>query len=197
MTHYYDEDQTSKLRITKINTTLLENSFDLYTASGVFSIKKVDRGTEVLIKNAIIKDSWNILDLGCGIGVIGIAIKLAFPKTKITMSDINKRAIKITKKNLKLNKISDIEPIHSDLFENITGKFDTIISNPPTHAGREICFKIIEESPKYLNSGGLLQIVARHNKGGNELSKKMEKVFGNIKHTARKSGFRVYVSEKK
>jgi 16S rRNA G1207 methylase RsmC len=55
---------------------------------------------------------------------------------------------------------------------------------------------LIEESKNYLKQKGSLQIVARHNKGGKTLSKKMEEVFGNIKVIAKKSGYWVYMSVK-
>ena len=57
-------------------------------------------------------------------------------------------------------------------------------------------FRMIEESHQYLEAQGLLQLVARHNKGGRQLEKKMEEVFGNVKQIAKKSGYRIYVSEK-
>ena len=46
----------------------------------------------------------------------------------------------------------------------------------------------------YLKKNGLLQLVARHQKGGKSLEKKMKEVFGNVKVVSRKSGYRVYVS---
>ena len=110
------------------------------------------------------------------------------------MCDINRRAIKLVKMNLKLNNI-DAEVIHSNLYENINEKFDTILSNPPQSAGKETCFKIIREAPKYLKKYGLIQIVARHNKGGRTLKEFMKKVFGNVEDIAKKGGYRVYVSK--
>ena len=74
--------------------------------------------------------------------------------------------------------------------------FDVILSNPPQTAGKELCFKLIEESKNYLKYNGSLQLVARHKKGGNTLSKKMEEVFGNVKVIAKKSGYFVYLSVK-
>jgi 16S rRNA G1207 methylase RsmC len=55
---------------------------------------------------------------------------------------------------------------------------------------------MIEGSKSHLERNGLLQLVARHNKGGKDLSKKMNEVFGNVKETAKGSGYRIYVSEK-
>ena len=113
---------------------------------------------------------------------------------KVTFSDINERAVKITRINLKLHKLK-AEVVQSDRFENIKEKYNTILLNPPQTAGKELCFRLIEDSKKHLNKNGTLQVVARHNKGGKELSKKMKEVFGNIIEIAKGSGYRIYASE--
>ncbi len=155
---------------------------------------KLDKGTKLLIENYIVEPGWNVLDFGCGIGVIGIAVKLLNPSTKVMMSDVNQRAVMISKKNTKLHNL-DIKVIKSDLYSKITDKFDTILVNPPQTAGRDICFQIIDNAKSHLREKGLLQLVARHNKGGSVLEKRMNEVFGNVKQIAKGSGYRVYVSE--
>lgn len=72
----------------------------------------------------------NILDLCTGSGAIGLTLKSLLPSSNVTLSDISKEALIIANKNkteLNLN----VNIIESDLFKNITGKFDVIISNPP------------------------------------------------------------------
>lgn len=197
MKHYFSEYQDSELKLKKIKVILRDRSFEFHTGSGVFSKDKVDKGSELLINSCIVKKKWKILDLGCGYGVVGIAIAKSFPTTEIVMVDVNKRAVKLARMNLKLNKVDNVKVLDSDLFEKMNQKFNTIIVNPPQKAGKEICFKIIEESKDYLEKGGLLQLVARHNKGGKTLEQKMKGVFGNVKEMAKKGGYRVYISRKK
>jgi 16S rRNA G1207 methylase RsmC len=55
---------------------------------------------------------------------------------------------------------------------------------------------LIEDSKIHLKKGGSLQLVARHNKGGASLGKKMEQVFGNVKVIVKKSGYCVYMGVK-
>lgn len=91
--------------------------------------------TEELILLAIklIKENGkyhNILDLCCGSGFIGIALKKAFPSLNIIQSDISNAAIKQTLINLKINNLKN-NVIKSNMFHNIYQKFDVIISNPP------------------------------------------------------------------
>ena len=191
--HYYSEKQTSKLRIKELNINLRGNKLKFYTGSGIFSIGEIDKGTYLLIDKCIIKDNWSVLDLGCGYGCVGIA--LANEVSSVLMTDINERAVKLSRMNIKINKLENIKVIKSDLYKNVKKKFDTIITNPPTLAGRKVCFDIIEGAKEHLNKGGLLQLVARHNKGGKILEAKMKEVFGNVKDIAKKSGYRVYISK--
>jgi 16S rRNA G1207 methylase RsmC len=193
--HYYSEKQTSILRITEIEIALKGNNLKFSTGSGVFSIGKIDRGTRLLIEKCIIEPDWEVLDLGCGYGPVGISIAKAFPSTSVLMTDINQRAIKLSRMNIKQNNIQNIKTKQSDLYNKITEKFDTIITNPPQSAGKQVCFEIIKQAKDHLKKGGLLQLVARHNKGGKELEKKMKEVFNNVKDTAKKSGYRIYVSK--
>nr|WP_242855952.1 methyltransferase [Ruminiclostridium josui] len=68
------------------------------SVSGVFSFDtKIDRASENLIKN-FTPSGLSILDIGCGYGAIGLFIKSIFPQQKITMIDVNNRALDYTKK---------------------------------------------------------------------------------------------------
>ena len=195
MAHYYSEQQTTPLQLKTLQVTLLGKTFNIVTGTGVFSKKKIDRGTEILIEHSVIKDNWDILDLGCGYGVISIALALKY-NTHSTMVDINKRAVRLAAMNLKQNNIN-AELIQGNLYDTIPQdkQFNTILSNPPQHAGKEVCFEIIDKARLFLKKGGLLQLVARHNKGGKPLAEHMNAVFGNVKEVCKKSGYRVYVSE--
>ena len=194
MEHYFSKEQKSTFKIHKINATTFGNSLEFNSSSGVFSKDKPDFGSLVLINGSTIKDGQKILDMGCGYGLVGVSIAKQFPKCSIVMSDINKRAVRLAKMNVKLNKVK-AKVIESDLYSKIDDKFDSVICNPPQKAGKEICFRMISEAKEHLAEGGLLQIVARHNKGGKALSEKMKEVFGNVAEKLKKSGYRVYVSK--
>jgi len=197
MTHYYSPTQTSKLIVNPVRQILRGKDFEILCSSGVFSSKAIDYGTQVLVNNAIVVNGWKVLDLGCGCGVVGIVVAEIFPKCKVVMSDVNKRAVYISSKNMRNHGLENVEVVESDLFKKIDDTdFDTIITNPPMVAGRELCYKIIEESFLHLKQGGVLQLVARHQKGGKMLEEKMKEVFGNVEQIAKKGGFRVYVSKK-
>ncbi|MBI1974166.1 class I SAM-dependent methyltransferase [Candidatus Micrarchaeota archaeon] len=190
--HYFTEEPTSEEIRHDVKARLRGRSLEFKTATGVFSYEKVDKGTQVLVKN--MKVNGIVLDLGCGYGPVGIA---AAPEAQfIVLRDINKRACKYAKNNIKLNGIRNAKVSQGNLYDNL-GTFETILCNPPTHAGLEAVFKIISDAPKHLTAGGNLQLVARPAKGGKRMESKMRDVFGNVKTLGREAGYAVYMSVKK
>ncbi len=194
MTHYYDQDQKSPLNEQELSVKLRNREVKLISASGLFSKTKLDLGTKCLLENYQIGNAKKVLDLGCGYGVVAIFVAKEKP-VEVWASDINQRAVEITQKNVKKNKVK-VNVVHSNLFSDINEQFDLILTNPPYVAGRETCFKFIQESLSHLNPKGELQLVARHQKGGKMLESKMEEVFGNVDVLGKGSGFRVYRSHK-
>ena len=174
--------------------------------------------TEILVEEVIKivskENKINILDICTGSGCIGISLANAVTNAKITMSDISKNAIEIAKKNAKENDVIErIKFIESDMFENIEGKFDIIVSNPPyietdviNTLSREVqnepiialdggkdglifYRKLINEAPKYLNDEGYLCMEIGYDQKEKviELAKKVD-VFKEIKSVKDLSG---------
>jgi 16S rRNA (guanine1207-N2)-methyltransferase len=192
MGHYFSEKQDSELKIKKVNVIIRNKEFEFFTANGVFSSERVDLGTRVLGNYMIIKENDRVLDLGCGIGVIGKIAKELTQK-EVVLVDVNERALMLAKMNLK--GLNNIVIKKSDVFGALQGeKFDVILLNPPQSAGRKLCLRMIAESLEHLNKGGSLQLVARHNIGGSYFENYMKEVFGNVSTLAKKGGFRVYKS---
>ena len=171
--HYFTKSPTSQEELKIFEDYLRGNRFVFKTSSGVFSAQKIDLGTRLLANDSVIPPLGKILDLGCGYGAVGIAIKKAFPKITVFMSDINERAVRLSKENALKNNV-DVNVNSGEFFTAFPEeKFDVILLNPPQTAGKDVCFKMIEDSKNNLNPKGTLQLVARHNKGGETLSKKM------------------------
>jgi release factor glutamine methyltransferase len=92
--------------------------------------------TEILIEKALSKinayDLYEILDLGCGTGIIGITIALERPLSKVTLIDQSEHAIQNTKKNQTLHQVTNVMIQKSDWFSALDQtRFDVILSNPP------------------------------------------------------------------
>ncbi len=92
--------------------------------------------TEILIEKALskinVQDAYDILDLGCGTGIIGITIALERPLSKITLIDQSEHAIQNTKDNRALHQATNVMIQKSDWFNALDQtRFDVILSNPP------------------------------------------------------------------
>ena len=88
--------------------------------------------TETLVEEAIklVEPGMSILDMCTGSGCIIISILKKCSGIQGTGSDISKQALNVAKKNAKLNNVAvDFE--RSDMFENLSDKYDMIVSNPP------------------------------------------------------------------
>ncbi|RKX55770.1 MAG: class I SAM-dependent methyltransferase [Thermotoga sp.] len=194
--HYFTVKPGSKLKERETTVELLGLNYTFVIPSSVFGFRKgVDKATEILIKNVLL-DGKTLLDLGCGFGIIGIVIKRMHPETRVFLSDINERAVRYAKMNAKRYNL-DVDVRQGDGFECWEAmRFDQVLCNPPFAAGKAVWRKMIEDTYAHLITGGTLQTVAYHNKGGKSLEKEMERVFSNVTEIVKKSGIRVYLSRK-
>jgi len=92
--------------------------------------------TEILIEKALskinVRDRYEVLDLGCGTGIIGITIAIERPLSKVTLIDQSQHAIQNTKANQMLHQVTNTMIQKSDWFSALDQtKFDVILSNPP------------------------------------------------------------------
>lgn len=198
MNHYYANNEKIRSDQKEIHYTYKGKTISYVVDVGIFSKERVDYGTNVLI-NALeeFKENVSILDMGCGYGAIGIAIAKAYPKTKVDMVDINLRAIKLSQMNADANKIKNASIFESNLYQNITQKYDYIISNPPIRAGKEIVHGVISGGYPFLKKDGKVIVVIQKKQGAPSLEKKMVEVFGNVRTLNKENGYYVFESVKK
>ncbi|NOZ76555.1 MAG: class I SAM-dependent methyltransferase [Euryarchaeota archaeon] len=193
--HYFTERPASAPRPGVIKAFLRGRNFVFHTSSGVFSRKGIDRGTRLLIDNMVIGPDARVLDLGCGYGVLGIVAAALAPEGEVVLTDVNRRAVKLARRNLRENGIKNAEVRQGDLYAPVEGEvFDVILCNLPMSAGLETVFRIIRQARGHMEPGGTLQVVVR--KGHKRVGGEMEEVFGNCRTLARKAGYRVLASEK-
>ena len=111
--------------------------------------------TEELVENTIqyinklFTHPVDIIDLGCGSGVIGITLDKKISTNSVDIIDISKKALEVAKKNCELLN-SKAKPLQSNFFENVTKKYDVVISNPPYIKTNEEIEDIVRNNEPHL-----------------------------------------------
>lgn len=139
MGHYFTNEQLPS-DIKETTCVVLGNHFKFLTDNGVFSKDGLDFGSRLLLEVIPREEvGGKILDMGCGYGVLGIVLA-RMTSRKVDMVDVNHRALHLSKRNAKLNGVSDLVSIfESDCYSNVSGKYSTIVTNPPIRAGKKNC----------------------------------------------------------
>ena len=195
MGHYFINDPYLKSNKKIIKYTFLGKDISFYTDNGVFSKDRVDFGTNVLLNS--LEDLSNfktVLDVGCGVGVIGLSIASKYEKLKVDMVDVNEKAVVLTNENIKLNKLNNCNCYLSDVYSKVINNYDLIISNPPIRAGKEIVHKIASEAKMHLNQGGLFYAVVQKKQGADSFKKKLIEVYGNVEIVNKENGYIIFKS---
>lgn len=99
----------------------------------------------------------HVLDLGTGSGCIGLTLAKEEPRLHVIVSDISQKALEVAKENQALLDV-DVKLIQSDLFQNITGSFDIIVSNPPYIPDSEVVEDVVRKEPSVALYGGSLGV---------------------------------------
>ena len=105
----------------------------------------------------------------------------------VDLVDINKRAIHLANMNILNNKV-EAKAWESDVYDNVDGKYDLIISNPPIRAGKEVLYKFLKGGLAKLNKKGELWFVISKDKGAKTVLKELEKL-GNCQKIDQSKGF--------
>lgn len=199
--HYYTRNPITESQQETIHFTLRGKRLTFLSDNGVFSKKRVDFGSEVLIESVDIPKHLQhtaLLDVGCGYGPIGLAYAAAYPMLMVHMVDINERAVELANKNIHLNKVKNAQAYSSFIYEQVDKRdFGVILSNPPIRAGKKVVHEIIERAYEYLQSEGMLAIVIQKKQGAPSAQNKMEEVFGNCELVNREKGYWILKSVKK
>ena len=196
--HYYTKRPTSPQKLGLLRCRLCGHDFEFLTASGVFSHKRIDSGTRLLIESMTLPDTGAALDLGCGYGPIGIAAAKLKPRLQVWMTDVNQRAVALAEENARRNGVENVRILVGSLYEPVEGlSFDVILTNPPISAGiKKVVEPLIEGSVRHLKPGGSFQVVVRTTKGGKSLTSLLEEYYGGFEVVARRGGYRVLKTER-
>lgn len=191
---YYAENPDAAHDIHELRVDLLGEKMTFLTDAGVFSKKMVDFGSQLLLKCLEVNQGETVLDVGCGYGPLGLSLAKAYG-VQATMVDINNRALDLARQNAERNKV-EATIFQSNIYEQVEGHFDHVISNPPIRAGKQVVHEIIEKSKDFLEIGGDLTIVIQKKQGAPSAKSKMEDVFGNCEIVKKDKGYYILRSVK-
>jgi 16S rRNA (guanine1207-N2)-methyltransferase len=190
--HYFSAEPSCEERFGIIKATLRGKKLQFLTSSSVFSKKKIDLGTSVLIDAMVLPQTGSVLDIGCGYGAVGITAAAINPNLRVVMTDVNMRAVRLAKQNIEGNHLRNTQVTYGYLYEPVEAmRFDVVLSNPPVSAGMDVVRAIIMGAPKVLLPGGSFQMVIRSKIGAKSLPELFTEVFGSCEVLSRESGFRV------
>ena len=199
--HYSSIFPDVDVKIYSISVSLRRHLYLFKTITGVFSFKKLDLGTKILVEHMNIpKTSSMLLDLGCGYGAIGIVLGYESPESLVYLIDINKHAIWCAKENIKINLNTEkkrIRILHGNYFEPLKKKnvkFDGIYMNPPMRKGKKDFLRLIQDIPNYLKSKGSFQFVIKKKMGAPHILNYISKNYpnNNIEVICKRSGYWVF-----
>ena len=187
--HYYTRDPQSASHPVECEFTYRGIRLTFRTDAGVFSRGEVDTGTRVLLEALPEEMHGEILDLGCGWGVIGISIARKWPETRVTMADVNTRALELTRENAKRNR-AEVICAESDGMAAFRGKaFDAVVTNPPIRAGKQVIYRMFADAAEALKPDGALYLVIRKQQGAESCIRYLQTIYASVEKLDRSGGF--------
>jgi 16S rRNA (guanine1207-N2)-methyltransferase len=198
MPQYFDNVEDLGHKDITLHCTVKGVDYSFKSDRGVFSKDSLDDGTRLLLETILQADlGTHLLDVGCGIGPIGLILAKADPKRHVDLSDVNLRALSLAKTNAQcLGVASQVEIITSDVYTSISHPYDTIVSNPPIRAGKKVTYAIYDGAPAHLNPGGKLILVIRRQQGAESVYAHLLSLFNKVEILVRHKGYYVIAASK-
>ena len=191
---YYEKNPKADHDIHELRVRLLDTPMTFLTDAGVFSKMMVDYGSQVLLNTLDLESDKTLLDVGCGYGPLGLTLGKVFG-VQATLIDINSRALDLARVNAEKNQVN-ARIFQSNVYEDVEGNFDYIVSNPPIRAGKSVVHEIIKGAFCHLEDQGSLTIVIQKKQGAPSAKAKMEEVFGNCQILKKDKGYYILESVK-
>ncbi len=195
--HYFTADPAAPFQRTPVRADVWGHDLDLTSGSGVFANGRLDIGTSVLFRETEPPAGGRILDLGCGYGVIGLAICVAWSRQarpaegRVTAVDVNQRAVLLANENAAALGVSDRYVAVTPEQVPADEQYDEIWSNPPIRIGKAALHGLLLTWLPRLAPGGRAVMVVGKNLGADSLQRWLgEQGYPTERHASAK-GFRV------
>jgi 16S rRNA G1207 methylase RsmC len=195
--HYFTADPQAAFKRIPVSANVWGHWLELTSGSGVFAQGRLDIGTGVLLREQSPPEgARTVLDLGCGYGVIGLAIAIAVPDCVVTAIDVNERAVLLANENATALGIGDRFTACRPDEVDPAATYDEIWSNPPIRIGKEALHQLLLDWLPRLAADGRARLVVGKNLGADSLAAWLtEQGFPTAKVASAK-GFRVLESRR-
>ncbi|WP_148283678.1 class I SAM-dependent methyltransferase, partial [Pseudomonas avellanae] len=175
---------------------LQDGPLTVISLPGVFSHGRLDRGSALLLENIDKLPSGNLLDFGCGAGVLGAAVKRRYPHNDVVMLDVDAFATASSRLTLAANGL-EAQVLTGDGIDAAPMGLNTILSNPPFHVGVHTDYmateNLLKKARQHLKSGGELRLVANNFLRYQPL---IEEHVGYCHVKAQGNGFKIYSAKR-
>ena len=195
--HYFTADPQAAFRRVPVTTNVWGHWLELTTGSGVFAQGRLDLGTGVLLREVPPPEqARSVLDLGCGYGVIGLAVAVAVPGCHVTAVDVNERALLLARENAERLGVADRFTASRPDEVAADAVFDEIWSNPPIRIGKDALHALLLRWLPRLAPGGTATLVVGKNLGADSLARWLTDEGYPTARLASAKGFRVLQSRR-
>ncbi len=194
--HYFTADPAVPFTREPVRATVWGHHLALSSGSGVFARGRIDIGTAVLFRETEPPAGGRVLDLGCGYGVIGLAIAVAAPQTVVTGVDVNERAVLLANENAeRLGVAARYTALTPDRVPQ-DATYDEVWSNPPIRVGKQALHDLLLTWFARLVPGGRAVMVVGRNLGADSLQSWLGEQGWPTTRLASAKGFRVLESRR-
>jgi len=160
----------------------------------LFSPRAIDRGTLAMLDSVEFGPDEQVLDLGCGYGVVGILVARLLGPDRVIMIDSDPLAVEFARINAELNGVGSVRVVVSDAYDSLGPcEFTAILTNPPYHTDFAVAKRFIEGGFRRLTIGGRIVMVVKRRKW---YENKLRSVFGGV-HVRDAGGYYVMTAERR
>ena len=167
--HYFSADPSVPFTRAPVRARVWGHDLELESGSGVFAQGRLDIGTSVLLRETAPPGPGRYLDLGCGYGVIGLAIAVAQAGATVDAVDVNERALLLASDNAVSLGVAD-RYIAATPDRLPPASYDEIWSNPPIRIGKQALHALLLTWLPRLAPGGRAVMVVGKNLGADSLA---------------------------
>jgi 16S rRNA (guanine1207-N2)-methyltransferase len=189
--HYFTADPTVPFRRVPVHASVWGHQLALTSGSGVFAQGRLDIGTAVLFRETSPPAAGRVLDLGCGYGVIGLAIASVVPGSTVTGVDVNERAVLLANENAAALGVADRYAALTPDAVPAEATYDELWSNPPIRIGKAALHALLLTWLPRLVPGGRAVMVVGKNLGADSLQRWLGDAGYPTDRIASAKGFRV------